>query len=33
MRSTADGVFRRWGGLWEEGKWVRRKMDGVGGES
>ena len=32
VRSTADGVFRREGGLWGEGKWVRRKMDGVGGE-
>ena len=33
MRSTADGVFRRGGGLWGEGKWVSRKMNGVGGES
>ena len=33
MRSTADRVFRRGGGLWGEGKWVRRKMNGVGGAS
>ena len=33
MRSTADGVFRRGDGLWGEGKWVSRKMNGVGGES
>ena len=32
MRSTADGVFRWEDGLWGEGKWVRRKMNGVGGE-
>ena len=29
----ADGVFRRGGGLWGEGKWVSKKMNGVGGES
>ena len=33
MRSTADGVFSRGGGLWGEGKCVSRKMNGVGGES
>ena len=33
MPSTADGVFRRGGGLWGEGKWVSKKMNGVGGES
>ena len=33
MRSTTDGVFRRGGGLWGEGKWVSRKMNGVRGES
>ena len=33
MRSTADGVFRRRGRLGGEGKWVRRKIFGVGGES
>ena len=33
MRSTADGVFSRGGGLWGEGKLVSRKMNGVGGES
>ena len=33
MRSTTDRVFRRGGGLWGEGKWVCRKMNGVGGKS
>ena len=32
MRSAADGVFGRGDGLWREGKWVSRKMNGVGGE-
>ena len=30
--STADGVLGRGDGLWGEGKWVRRKMNGVGGK-
>ena len=33
MRSAGDGVLGRGDGLWGEGKWVRRKMNGVGGES
>ena len=32
MRGTADRVLRRGDGLWREGKWVRRRMTGVGGE-
>ena len=32
MRSTADGVLGRGDELWGEGKWVRRKMNGIGGE-
>ena len=33
MRSTADRLFRRGGGLGGEGKAVSRKMNGVEGES
>ena len=33
MWSTADGEFRGGDGLWGDGKWVRGKMKGVGGES
>ena len=32
MWSAADGVLGRGDGLWGEGKWVRRKMNGVGRE-
>ena len=32
MRSAADGVLGRGDGLWGEGKWVSRKMNGVGGK-
>ena len=32
MWSAADGVLGRGDGLWGEGKWVSRKMNGVGGE-
>ena len=31
-RSATDGVLGRGDGLWGEGNWVSRKMNGVGGE-
>ena len=32
MRSTADGALGGGDGVWGEGKCVRKKMNGVGGE-